>query len=228
MNNAARLNPAQSVLSIERTLDDLARTSPCHARFALIYYHTIRHWQMFARDCEQKEELNLLIVRLYDKFDDYVLRLPQGTSQHVVQPWKGYLSAVAHHRAGDLLRTIGLLFAIRAHIRFDLAEAICATHDAYRAAHGEPPDMARFRALLLGRRAGRVFLGAWEDFVTSNSGGRAPARLAVRLLRPLSLLGLLVFQSARRGAWREASASIAADRPIVRAVVAVRLGRALG
>lgn len=223
MTDGAGMSPAKSIPAIERTLEGLARTSPCHARFALIYCHTIRHWQRFARDCDQKEALDLLIVRLYDRFDDYVLRLPRTTRQSVVQPWKGYLTAITHARAGGLLRTMGLLLAIRAHIRFDLAEAICAMHDSYRARHGEPPDMARFRAMLLGRRAGRVFLGAWEDFLAASGNGR----LAARLLRPLSLLGLVVFQSARRSAWREASASIAAGHPIERAVVTVRLGRAL-
>lgn len=206
--------------TIEGLLHNLSRDSPAHRHFALLYLHTIRRWRAHARRCGRHEDLDLLIVRLFDRFDDYVLRLPGESTPTSIRQWAGYLRRRSGASTGRLNATSALVLAVRAHIRFDLAEAICEMHAAYIRRHGDAPDMARFRKTILDAQSGQVFLAAWQDFLSDLiDNGRLAGAIAV-IARPLGWIGLPVFQAMRRRAMREALASLRLakriERPIVR------------
>lgn len=213
--------------AIEALLNDLARSSIAHGHFALLYFHTVSRWRAYSRTCRQNEALDLLIIGLFDKFDDYVLRLPRERKPTSIRPWAGYLRRMSVASPGWLSRISALALAVRAHIRFDLAEAICEMHEVYSRRHGAPPDMAQFQKTILDASTALVFLAAWEDFVSGLANqGRFAGTVAV-IARPLGRIGLPAFQAMRRRAMHEALDSLRTARRIERPLVYVRLGRAL-
>lgn len=212
--------------AIEALLDDLARSSIAHGQFALLYFHTISRWRTYSRTGRQNEAIDLLIISLFDKFDDYVLRLPRESTPISIRPWVGYLRRISVASPSWLGRTTALALAVRAHIRFDLAEAICEMHEAYRRRNGVPPDMAQFQKTVLDAGAGSVFLAAWEDFAFGLRNQGRIARTVAMAARPLGRIGLPVFQVMRRRAMREALDSLYTARQIERPLVHVRLERA--
>lgn len=213
--------------TIESLLEDLAHASIVHGHFALLYFHTISRWRAYSRTCEQNEALDLLIIRLFDKFNDYVLRLPGESTPTSIRPWAGYLHRMSSASPRWLNRITALALAVRAHIRFDLAEAICEMHATYCRRHGVPPDMVQFQRTILDAGAGLIFLAAWEDFISGLANHGRFAGAVAMIARPFGRIGLPAFQAMRRRAMHEALDSLHTARRIERPLVRLRLGRAL-
>jgi hypothetical protein len=224
----ARIEEIRAVLaSLSKEFDNNYSRS---AQFARLYFHTINRWLDYCTNEKAPDEtLMILVERLYQKFDDYILQLRPDGAQAVILPWRPYVLLVDKDlsNAPNAEGLLSLFFAVRAHIRYDLAEAICETYHAYQSRFGVAPDMKAFRKIMLGKKSSEIFKVACLDFLADMSLHAPRLKLAVWLARHVDLVWLPLFQFARNNAWREAQKSISSAQKIERTKVVLSLTRAV-
>jgi hypothetical protein len=161
----------------------------------------------------------MVIERFYDLYDLYVRQVIDGRSAQTAAHWIPYFRL--SDSLGDRQTAAGhwrlLFLGARAHVRYDLAEAVYFTYRDYPGIHGRSPSRDRFRHLLLGPKTDAVFLSAARDFVSS----RQPTRHGVGAHGDhmvhlgtdwLQRFWVPAFQHWRRAAWADALSRIDAGR----------------
>ena len=206
------------LLLAEACLEGHAQAAGQNALFARLYYYTTRNWLKRAGSCDDPELLHLMVGYFYALYCQYVLEVDRRKTETTVAHWKPYRTFVRRRvpALGHLPQLLALVAGIRAHTRFDLAEAICLAHDRYSKQHGSAPDKQHFHALLFGKASDEVFRDASVEFVRSLFGSTRLKAVLTNILKPASKLWLPVFQGARKMAWDEAERSISTGRPISR------------
>ncbi len=189
-----------------------------HALFSRLYYFTTRQWLNYAQNCVDPELVLLMVEHFFELYEDYVLNTSDRSNSPYAHHWHIHVKLLSHqdHKPAMALRGIALFFGIRAHTRFDLAEAICRSRASYIRRHGKEPDMTLFRSLLFGKEVNRLFRDASLDFIASSSPPNARNTSVIKLAALTSWMWMPLFQSARRAAWREAINSITLGKVICR------------
>ena len=188
--------------------DEAVCEKPMHIQFSRLYSNTTRHW--LDNECSSanmREMLSLLIVSFYGLYEDYVLNIRSGSAEHTrVRHWSIYLDIEARRNTSRSLfwRAILLWFGIRAHSRFDLAEAICRAHEAFRLQHGFAPDMAEFKRTMFGKDSDHAFRRAFLDYIATDVSSGIGRTSALAVISALSCVWVPAFQFWRRQAWNEA------------------------
>lgn len=104
-----------------------------------------------------------------------------------------------------------MLLAIRAHIRYYMAEAICSTHTSYHQWGRSMPDSAHFRYFLFDKEVDRVFGKASVGFFDSFLPLTSNLTVLEKGFKVGSLLCMVIFLSVRKMAWKEARQSNSTD-----------------
>jgi hypothetical protein len=224
-------SPASSAGRAAAALDRLARdaglhgdvdrgsTQDTHAAFAQLYFHSTRRWLDHLEDQADAHIGYMVIERFYDLYDLYVRQVIDGRSTQTAAHWIPYFRL--SDSLGDRQTAAGhwrlLFLGARAHVRYDLAEAVYFTYRDYSGIHGRSPSRDRFRHLLLGPKTDAVFLSAARDFVSSRqptrhgvgAHGNHMVHLGTDWLRRF---WVPAFQHWRRAAWADALSRIDARR----------------
>ena len=187
--------------------------------FARLYYYTTKGWIERAKSCRDPEFLHLVVTHFYDLYDQYVLEPDKSRSTNTVHHWGVYRSIVGDSKVGPITlpKSIAVPFAVRAHIRYDLAEAICSACHEYRDTHGCDPDLECFRDFIFGKKSSAIFRKACLDFFCALSPSIARSSALKTVFYLQSFLWMPAFQKSRRQAWREAQQSLMSGKPIKRA-----------
>lgn len=190
-----------------------------HILFARLYYYTTKQWIAYADRSEDPELIYLIIDRFYRLYENYVLNFDKGhstTSQH----WKIHLDIIndVGRRRRQIYLIKALFLGIRAHTRFDLAEAICDAHTLYVQLHGKDPSKNLLYSMLFGRHANCMFRDASVEFATSLTPQFKHQVILKSILKFSSHLWMPAFQAARKLAWRESQRSILTGNSIRRVV----------
>lgn len=196
----------------------------CHDLFSDLYHAVTTEWLRVAQRSGDPAQIHLLIIHFHELFDRYVLRMSDAGHIETTRHWHRYFTA--HTRAGlkPVNNAVALYFAIRAHTRFDLAEAICAVHSTYRATFGRDPDLSHLRTEIYGPIADRVFTDACRNFLDRRGRQGWHWKVLIRAAGATVWLWLPILQAGRRAAWREATASIASGEPPARPLLPVNPG----
>lgn len=193
---------------------------PMHIQFSRLYSNTTRHWlnNEYAHP-NMREMLSLLIVSFYSLYEDYVLDMrSESIDRRRARHWSVYLdiAATRNHSRSLFWRAILLWFGIRAHSRFDLAEAIFRAHEAFRLQHGFAPDMAEFKRTMFGRASDHAFRMAFLDYVAADGSSGIGRTSALAVINVMSCVWLPAFQLWRRQAWNEAMDALQHGRTVAR------------
>ncbi len=203
-----------------RYAEDADCEKPMHVQFSRLYSNTTRHW--LNNECasaNMREMLSLVIVSFYSLYEDYVLDMRLDSAEHTrVCHWSIYLDIAArrNHSQSLFWRSILLWFGIRAHSRFDLAEAIFRAHEAFRLHHGVAPDMAEFKRTMFGRSSDHAFRRAFLDYIAADGSSGIGRASALAVINVLSFVWLPAFQLWRRQAWNEAMDALQNGRKVAR------------
>lgn len=227
MAKKAALRRDALLRKVSRSADEVAErlhalgpagADAAHRLFAELYFATTMEWLRLARCSKDPAQLHLLVIHFHQLFDRYVLQLESGAESHTTVYWRRYFEAHGGSTttAPSLKNALALLLAIRAHTRFDLAEALCAMYASYRREFGRDPDLSLLKSEIYGPTSDRIFKEACGRFFTR----RATQDRSWELLRRAAALTgwawLPVLQAGRKVAWNEATVSIASGSPISR------------
>ncbi len=171
-----------------------------------------------ARSHDDPELLYLIVEHFYDLYRKYVTVANSTDVAPAAAHWNVYQRLVNATKTSPIgmLQVIVLFTGIRAHTRYDLAEAICFAHNSYQRQHSRAPDVEHFRSVLFGKHSDEVFRKAsvdfFETFLRSNRGRTAFGNT----LKAASLLWFPVIQTLRELAWKDARRSILSGTSISR------------
>lgn len=219
-NDALRRKVSRSADQVAERLHALgpAGTNAEHGLFAELYFATTTEWLRLARGSKDPAQLHLLVIHFHELFDRYVLQPGGGAESGTTVYWRRYFDAYGGSTttAPSLRNALALLLAIRAHTRFDLAEALCAMHASYRHEFGREPDLSLLKAEIYGPTSDMIFKDACSRFFSRRA---TQDRSWKPLRRAAAMTGwawLPVLQAGRKVAWEEATVSIATGSPISR------------
>jgi len=208
------LLPPEEIISRLENLSGppIARGTDLEARtlFASLYYFTTRSWADYARSSSDPDLIGLLIAHFYRLYEIYALEHGTGPSSSGGEHWKHHM--LLSGKTGGAMpfrRHASLLFGIRAHTRFDLAEAISQVWWTYIDHYRREPDMDLLRSMIYGKNSDRVFRTACVRFLDAqrnNSMFLGPA--GVYFAEKLDAVWLPAFQWMRKNAWQDAMTSI--------------------
>lgn len=188
---------SRSVLdSISNQYVTYSRAKDHHALFAHLYYHSTLQWLDHLKGKQDVHFLYLLIEKFYALYDHHVTQVVEGKRTQVAQHWQPYFTMVrrldASHNSLTMLRVART--GARAHVRYDLADAIiCAALD-YKKRYGALPDLSQARQLHMEAATSKIFERAMFNFTIGETA---------HMERQLAGDALLMKHSARLGhLWR--------------------------
>ena len=189
-----------------------------YRRFAQLYLESTLLWEELFRQSDVPVFGGLLIKRFFSLFEKYVVLPGNNKRPEVVRHWKPFFYANAQppRPVQPLASLMCLFLAIRAHVRYDLAEAILQAHKDYLRLYGRAPDMNLCRTIVLGPASGDLFWQAMHNFLTQGKRPSVGESAAVTFLQLTGRIWLPVFQSWRRAAWSDAMRAIETGVPLRR------------
>jgi len=216
------LLPPEEIIS---RLEDLSgspvasgESGDARSLFASLYYFTTRSWSEYARSSSDPVLIDLLIAHFYRLYQIYALEHQTGPTYREGEHWKHHIVLSGKSGSGlPFQRHAALLFGIRAHTRYDLAEAISRVCWSYYDQHRCRPDMDLLRSMIYGKTSDRVFRTACVRFLQAQQdSGMFFGSAGVFFADKLDAIWLPAFQWMRRNAWQDAMTSIRAGVPIER------------
>lgn len=194
-------------------LSDRGRPRHHHRHFVFLYSLSTDEWLRYAEASEHGEFICDLVGAFYWIYDDAIGRyLRTGRCDHRYAHWAAYYRSVqALARRGGVLRVAATIYhGVRAHVRFDLRDALVETCRAHRDRNQTTPDPAALRQALFGAHTDLLFRSVFERFwaETMLTGRPRPAaRMAAALewgLVVAGSIGVRLFQRWRKQAFAEA------------------------
>ncbi|MEG3147550.1 hypothetical protein U1839_23105 [Sphingomonas sp. RT2P30] len=164
----------------------------------------------------------LVMVRFHDLYVHRVLRPALCGRRATNAHWRRYAALAARTTMaspiGDHFRLLSL--GARAHVRYDLVDAICLAVVDHRRLFGHDPDLDAVGSPLLGAPTSGAFYQAALDYnamhrVSQRGWRRVQLTLHAGLAQVSRPLWLAILQSWRRAAWRDAMAVLEPERKVV-------------
>ena len=153
----------------------------------------------------------LVMVRFHDLFVHRVIQPALAGKKATTAHWGRYADLAARSTMSSSVgRHLGLLSrGARAHVRFDLVDAICLAFADHQRLFGHDPDLDAAGSHLLGTPTDDVFYRAALEYNALHRNSqrgwrRAQLVLHAQVARLTRLFWLAVLQSWRRAAWRDA------------------------
>lgn len=189
-----------------------------HSAFARLYLCVTKRWLSVCRQCKDPRFLCILVVEFFGLYWFYVQNENRPQTRRELRHWWLYsiITNSSWFSKMRVLNTMALLLAIRAHIRFDLAEAICRSYRIYTYKYSVPPNTNHLEAMLFSLSSDMIFKKASTEYFESCRSNAQSSFILKFGCNWLRHCWMPIFHRARRLAWLDAQLSIKSGQALDR------------
>lgn len=199
-----------TLANISHRYNSYSKARDHHAVFAHLYYHSTLQWLSHLEGKEDVHLLYLLIEKFYALYDHHVTQVVDENRPKTAPHWQPYFNTVrkldASPNSLTMLRVASA--GARAHVRYDLADAIIAAALDYQKRYNRLPDLNLARRTHLEAATSKIFERAMFSFTmgeTTHIERFLPSnKLILRHSNHMRHLWVPMLQWWRRSAWSDA------------------------